>query len=245
MRINDGASRALLQHGLSIAPGTVVNNGLHFEKSNHINAGTTLNGCRFGAYSYVVAGVLNSTSLGRYCSVAHGVELGFHSHPTTWVSSHPFPFMAYLPKNLQWPVPCDFDYMSKPITIGNDVWIGAHVRIMGGVKIGDGAIVATGSLVTSDVEPYAIVGGVPAKKIRMRFPDEIISKLIDVQWWNYDWPVIISQNPAQISWDSPSDAADQMTDLILAGNLDGHLLKGGFHYLHQAEDGSATLTFAT
>ena len=73
------------------------------------------------------------------------------------------------------------------IVIGNDVWIGYNAIILSGVKIGDGAIVATGAVVTKDVKPYEIVGGIPAKVIRKRFSDEVIIKLQKMKWWN--WPV--------------------------------------------------------
>lgn len=71
------------------------------------------------------------------------------------------------------------------ITIGNDVWIGGRAIISRGVTIGDGAIIASGSIVTKDVEPYSIVGGVPAKVIRYRFTDQQIEKLEELQWWDY------------------------------------------------------------
>jgi virginiamycin A acetyltransferase len=73
------------------------------------------------------------------------------------------------------------------IVIGNDVWIGYDAIIMAGVHIGDGAIIGTRAVVTKDVPPYTIVGGVPAKEIRRRFEAETISKLLKLQWW--DWPV--------------------------------------------------------
>ena len=72
------------------------------------------------------------------------------------------------------------------IVIGNDVWIGYEAVILAGVTIGDGAIIGTRALVTRDVAPYTIVGGVPAKPIRKRFSDEIISRLLEIKWW--DWP---------------------------------------------------------
>ena len=70
--------------------------------------------------------------------------------------------------------------------IGNDVWIGYEAVIFSGVTIGDGAVIGTRAVVTKDVPPYTIVGGVPAKAIRRRFPDETISRLLDLKWWN--WP---------------------------------------------------------
>lgn len=71
------------------------------------------------------------------------------------------------------------------IEIGNDVWIGHNTTILSGVKIGNGAILANGSIVTRDVEPYSIFGGIPAKKIKMRFGDEIIQYLLKIKWWNW------------------------------------------------------------
>jgi len=70
--------------------------------------------------------------------------------------------------------------------VGNDVWLGHNATIMGGVKIGDGAIIAAHSVVTKNVAPYAIVGGNPAKEIRKRFNEAQIEKLLEVQWWNWD-----------------------------------------------------------
>ncbi len=72
------------------------------------------------------------------------------------------------------------------INIGNDVWIGYNATIMAGVNIGDGAIIAANSIVTKDVEPYTIVGGNPAKKIRKRFSEDIIAKLLKLKWWNWN-----------------------------------------------------------
>lgn len=72
------------------------------------------------------------------------------------------------------------------IVVGNDVWIGYEAVIMSGVKIGDGAVVGTRAVVTKDVPPYTIVGGVPAKPIRRRFDDEIIDKLLALRWWDWD-----------------------------------------------------------
>lgn len=70
------------------------------------------------------------------------------------------------------------------IVIGNDIWIGYEAIVLSGVTIGDGAIIGARAVVTKDVPPYTIVGGIPAKQIRKRFSDEVISKLLELQWWN-------------------------------------------------------------
>ena len=71
-----------------------------------------------------------------------------------------------------------------PITIGNDVWIGDSALLLDGIIIGDGAIIAAGAVVTKSVEPYTIVGGIPVREIRKRFPTETVHKLLEFQWWN-------------------------------------------------------------
>ena len=70
------------------------------------------------------------------------------------------------------------------MNIGNDVWIGANAMILGGITIGDGAIIGAGAVVTKDIPPYAIVGGIPARIIRYRFPNDVINALLSSQWWN-------------------------------------------------------------
>ena len=81
-----------------------------------------------------------------------------------------------------------FNEFPGTVIIGNDVWIGSHATVVDGISIGDGSIVAAGSVVTKSVQPYAIVGGVPARPIRHRFSEETINELLKIQWWNWDVP---------------------------------------------------------
>ncbi len=125
--------------------------------------------------------------IGKFCSVACGAKFLFTSanHTMKSLSTYPFPIffeewgLAGKDISNAWDNRGD-------IVIGNDVWIGYEAVILSGVTIGDGAIIGTRAVVTKDVPPYTIVGGVPAKPIRKRFDDETIKKLEEVRWWNWD-----------------------------------------------------------
>jgi acetyltransferase-like isoleucine patch superfamily enzyme len=141
-----------------------------------------------------------SLSIGRFCSIAGGVQvfLGAY-HRSDWISTYPF-LSTYHP-SFEKTHREGFPKSNGPVTIGHDVWIGNRVTIMSGVQIGDGAILAAGSHVIKDVEPYAIVGGNPADLIRYRFDLDVRTELTRLQWWN--WPLdkilkhqdMLSSNP--------------------------------------------------
>lgn len=124
--------------------------------------------------------------IGKFCSVACGAKFIFNSanHTLKSLSTYPFPLFFEEWESDRTKVAESWDNKGD-IVIGNDVWIGYEAVIMSGVTIGDGAIIGTRAVVTKDVPPYTIVGGVPAKPIRKRFSDEIIARLLDVKWWNY------------------------------------------------------------
>lgn len=134
---------------------------------------------------------LSNCKIGRFCSIAHDVSCEPYTHPTANVSTYPSFFNTG--NNLPFGKSSfNFEEMLKTskgfiVEIGNDVWIGSHVTIKGGIKIGDGAIIGMNALVTKDVPPYSIVGGVPAKIIRYRFNKSIIEGMLRIQWWN--WPI--------------------------------------------------------
>lgn len=145
-----------------------------------------------GAFTYFQTGSLEAcSSIGRYCSIAGNLRVGDIEHPTDWLGTSPFQYNA---ARFGWHDSAD-DYVAltgrkdsfrkSPVVIGHDVWIGARVTILRGVTIGDGAIVAGGSVVTKDVEPYCVVGGVPARPIRKRFDDDTVKRLLDLRWWDY------------------------------------------------------------
>lgn len=125
--------------------------------------------------------------IGKFCSIACGAKFLFTSanHTLKSLSTYPFPIFFE-----EW----DLDKIhvksawdnKGDIVIGNDVWIGYEAVILSGIHIGDGAIIGTRAVVTKDVPPYTVVGGIPAKEIKKRFNEETITKLQQIQWWN--WP---------------------------------------------------------
>ena len=125
--------------------------------------------------------------IGRFCSIACGARFLFNSanHRLSSLSTYPFPIFFE-----EWGL--DVEDITKAwdnkgdIVIGNDVWIGYEAVILAGVTVGDGAVIGTRAVVTKDVPPYTIVGGVPAKPIRERFSRDIIDSLLRIKWW--DWP---------------------------------------------------------
>lgn len=127
--------------------------------------------------------------IGKFCSIACGAKFLFNAanHSLRSLSSYPFPIFFE-----EWGLEPDPVSIARAwdnhgdILVGNDVWIGFEAVILAGVSIGDGAIIGSRAVVTKDVPPYTIVGGVPAKPIRRRFDNEIISKLLALRWW--DWP---------------------------------------------------------
>lgn len=174
---------------------------------------------KMGAFSYAVSGYYFATSIGRYTSIGEDVQIGRQDHPLDWLSTSPF---QYLNASL-FEVGSDFNggtdfqnYRShlvgkasgttlRPVTIGHDVWIGHGAIIRAGVNVGNGAVIAGGSVVVKDVEPYAVVGGNPARLIRFRFPEAKIVRLERLQWWRFA--------PWQFG-EAPFDKIDELIDYL-------------------------------
>lgn len=142
-----------------------------------------------GEHTYGDPGVVvypgddTKVSIGRYCSIADGAEFMVGAnHRVEWVTTYPLRIMYGLPGAME-----DGHPTTKgDITIGNDVWIGTDVLILSGVTVGDGAVIGASAVVGSDVRPYSIVAGNPAREIRRRFDDEEIKRMRQIAWW--EWP---------------------------------------------------------
>jgi len=140
-----------------------------------------------GDFTYIANNTqISRTEIGKFCSIGPDCKIGLGKHPSKdFVSTHPIFFSTLKQAQITFAAKDYFDEFEN-IVIGHDVWIGANAIVIDGVKIGSGAIVAAGSVVTKDVPPYAIVGGVPAKIIRYRFEHETIKKLLELKWWDMD-----------------------------------------------------------
>lgn len=141
-----------------------------------------------GGYSYgaiMQPGVLpRGTVVGRWCSVGAGLIVRRRDHPIERMTQHPYFYNAKLGLVARDTIPVDED---NPLTIGNDVWIGDRVTILSGCRhIGDGAVLAAGAVVTRDVPSFAIIGGVPARMLRPRFPEATGELLAQSRWWEFD-----------------------------------------------------------
>ena len=154
----------------------------------HIYPHCVLNEVDVGDYSYCAGyNQIDYTRIGKFCSIASFVRINPGNHPTyTRIAQHHFTYRSAT-YGLGSDDPDFFAWRrADPVFIGNDVWIGHNASIMPGVSIGNGAVIGTGAVVTNNVEPYSIVAGVPAKKIKMRFSEEIIEKIERSEWWNWD-----------------------------------------------------------
>ena len=122
--------------------------------------------------------------IGKFCSIASDVKFIMNggNHRTDWLTNYPFPVFG---NGWESALPDAWPFKGNTV-IGNDVWIGYGATIMPGIKIGDGAIIGTQSVVTRDVSPYSIVGGNPAQEIRKRFEDSMIEDLLNIRWWDWD-----------------------------------------------------------
>lgn len=157
-----------------------------------IGEGTRILESTLGDYSYTdrYADIAYST-LGKFVNVAAFSRINPSEHPYQRASLHHFMYRS----SYYWENEPDEDAIfawrrSRPVTVGHDTWIGHGAIIMKGVTIGDGAVIASHSVVTKDVPPYAIVGGVPAKFMKWRHPEKIAQRLINLAWWDWDHEIL-------------------------------------------------------
>ena len=184
-----GWFKALITHQ-GISRLALVHENCRISNKARVYMKSRLNGVHLGDYSYIGKGsILHNTTIGKFSSISDCCVIGLPGHPINLLSTSPIftsPSNAlketWVSKRVYNP--------SIRVVIGNDVWIGYGVFVLNNVTIGDGAIVAAGAVVTKDVPPYAIVGGVPARIIKYRFPESKVSKLLRLQWWDMPYEEI-------------------------------------------------------
>jgi acetyltransferase-like isoleucine patch superfamily enzyme len=143
-----------------------------------------MDNCKLGDHSYIQknSSIFNA-EIGKFCSIASNVSIGPGIHKTDGISTHPVFYLSNTPLVKKYSNRDVFE-SSKRTVIGHDVWIGEKSIVLDGVEIGTGAIIAAGSVVTKNVDPYAIVGGVPAKLLKFRFTENEIEAILYSEWWN-------------------------------------------------------------
>lgn len=178
--------RLKLKHqnkSLSLGNNTIIRN-CRFGFHNIVYDNTLLYNVSVDDYSYIGGDSrLSNVSIGKFCSLGPELRIGLGRHPLRLKSTFP----GFYTSGGYYGVKQEYkndEPAYERIIIGHDVWIGARAMILDGVTVGTGAVIAAGAVVTKDVPPYAIVGGVPAKIISFRFSEDEIEKLLKSEWWN-------------------------------------------------------------
>jgi len=201
--VNNKINDELRLHGIYFTLNTnadsLINKSIYIDLNSLIEENVAIyegfQACSIGTFSYSWSKLPIGLNVGRYCAIAGNVIFGSGDrHPYEYVTQSHLTYSGIsrifldnweVNNNLEpkfFPQP---NIKNLPV-IGNDVWIGEYAKINSGVTIGDGAVIASRSVVTKDVSPYQIVGGNPAQPIKNRFSDELIQDFISIEWWNYD-----------------------------------------------------------
>lgn len=164
---------------------SLIDHHSHIDKKAKINRFARVIDSTIGKYSYIGPGSkLVNSDIGNFCSISWNCCIGLSSHPLYTISTSPIFFEEHNGTGTRW-IAKDVQHMPvKRTSIGSDVWIGANAIILEGLKIGHGAAIGAGAVVTTDVPPYSVVGGVPSRIIKKRFPNDIIDALLETGWWN-------------------------------------------------------------
>jgi acetyltransferase-like isoleucine patch superfamily enzyme len=158
-----------------IADDAVLGDGCIIHEGCEIGHGVSI-----GRYSYLnQRTIVGSGSIGSFCSIGYDCQIGMPEHPLDRLSTSPF---TYGSRNI-FGQPATWNDFPAPPVVGHDVWVGSRAVVLQGVRIGDGAVIAAGAVVTKDIEPYTIAGGIPARPMKKRFDEKTIEFLTGWRWW--------------------------------------------------------------
>ncbi len=150
-----------------------------------INRRNFLNDSSIGRLTYTGVGTsVHAADIGRFCSIAAGVEIGGADHDYLAATTYTPARFSFARNGVYRSSASSAD---DRCSIGHDVWIGSHATVLGKAHVGNGAVIGAGAVVTKDVPPYAIVIGAPARVVKYRFDEGTIAKLLEIEWW--DWPL--------------------------------------------------------
>ena len=189
------------KNGTHISRKVKINGKIFFEGCNFVGEATELTESSLGKMTYIASNCkFENTKIGKFTSIGPNCKVIYGDHPTKeFVSTHPAFYSNFRPAGKCYVKRNKFDEIkyadkeeNRMLCIGNDVWLASDVCILAGCTISDGAVVAAGALVTTDIPPYAVVGGVPARVIRYRFSQKQIDWLLQLKWWDKDESWIIS-----------------------------------------------------
>jgi virginiamycin A acetyltransferase len=199
-------NRIFLSHPLAIAGVYKIGQTVTIQARTIVSQYSTITPNAFfsiGSYSFSFSAFPAGTEVGRYCSIGSRVETMSWQHPVSRFTTSP---ITYLPRwariaqkdfGKEWSV-VPWNELGPPPLIGNDVWIGDASLLKRGIHIGDGAIIATRSVVTKDVPPYAIVAGSPATVKRLRFTELQINRFLHLKWWRFNYVDLPKENWSDI-----------------------------------------------
>jgi virginiamycin A acetyltransferase len=169
-------------NNIKLFAGVDIDAVTELETPVRVERNTVVHASRIGCYSYIgERSFVLAADIGRFCSGAQGVILGASGHPLDRVTTHTFPWH-----------PADGGFVDSTglsverLRIGHDVWVGCNAVVLSGITVGNGAVIAAGAVVTRDVPDYAIVAGVPARLIRFRYSELLLTPLKALSWW--EWP---------------------------------------------------------
>jgi acetyltransferase-like isoleucine patch superfamily enzyme len=209
----------LITKGIEVAPSANLHLPIRIAPPIKLYGGTFTHNCVIDAFSYVSPScILHAVDIGRYCSIGDGVAI-LSNHPTDRLSTHPFTYESIFSGEYSANAPTllPFDAKLPRTQIGHDVWIGSNVKLLSGITIGEGCIIGAGSVVTKSISPFSIVGGVPAKLIRMRFDAHLIERIQAIRWWQYNLLMVA------LPWDDVSKCLDKLEMMVESDQLKPHV----------------------